>query len=106
MRTLKPGVNLVPRETVDAMRDSVVVKSWLKDGWLVIDEATKLPSTIHQSLDGLKVPEAVALVKDTLDVALLEKWRETPNLAPKVLAAIDNQLAEIDKHGGEKPPKE
>lgn len=101
-RTLKPGVNLVPKHVVEQMKGNAVFMGHVTEGRIVIEEGT-VPEAATKSLDGLKPLEAVKLVQDTLDVEQLIAWKtNAKTLAPKVLSAIDNQLAKIDAMAGDK----
>lgn len=93
VRFLKPGVNLVPQATFDKVSKESGFKSWLAKGWVEVD--TKPTTATVASLADMKPAEAAKLVAETLDVQQLETWKESES-RPKVLAAIDTQLAAIE----------
>lgn len=95
VRTLKPGVNLVEPHIVEAARKVAVFETWVREGWLEI-EAAPVDAKVARDLSGMKVTEAVKLVTETYDVEQLVAWKSSANLAARVLAAIDNQIAAID----------
>lgn len=92
-RFLKPGVNLVPQATYDKVSKEVGFKSWVADGSIKVD--TKPTAATTASLADMKPVEAAKLVAETLDVLQLEAWKQAES-RPKVLAAIDTQLAAIE----------
>lgn len=105
-RTLRPGVNLVPKDVVDQMRKNVAFmaktqpgsKSNAREGdpdSAVTIHDGELPAEAATTLEGMKVGDAMKLVYDTLDKSQLEAWKATAKSA-RVLAAIDNQLVKID----------
>jgi len=53
---------------------------------------------VTESLEKLKIPEAVALVAQTLDVAKLRKWGDSEK-RPSVSKAISDKLGEIEAKG-------
>lgn len=93
VRTLKPGVNLVPKPVVEEWKKLKVFQSHLELKHLEIEG--DIDGAVADSLDGMKVLDAVKLVNDTLDVAQLEKWKTTTKVG-RIAAAIDTQLAKID----------
>lgn len=101
VRTLKPGVNLVPKETVEFNRSNVVFKHLEDTGAIVVEE--EVGEDIAKSVASMKPADAVKLVQQTLDVVLLERWQSDPATSPKVLAAIATQLEKIESMGPQKP---
>lgn len=88
---LIPGNNEVPLDLWQRLKSSHrIIKAHIAAGELV--EGRELPPT---GLAGLKVPEAVALVRGTLNTSQLGKWAADEK-RPQVLDAIKAQRAKID----------
>jgi hypothetical protein len=88
-RQLIPGANQVDAEEFkQATKKSPVWAKWLEDKAVEVREGG--------SFADLSEKDAVAVVKDTLNVELLNSWAEDEGRAP-VKKAIKNQLRELDK---------
>lgn len=88
---LMPGVNEVDAAKWDKAATSPAVKAYLKmraKGGITVDEKSSGPAD-------LSVDDAVDLVEDTVDGALLKKWAEREDRA-EVSAAIKSQIEKID----------
>lgn len=85
---LWPGANEVDPKVWASFKSTVVVKAHLDAGDLVETDA--------EDLKGLGVEAALALVKDTLNVDLMRKWRESET-RPKVQRGLDAKIAEMVK---------
>ncbi len=87
---LLPGVNEVTKEQVEMLHNHFICKAQIEAGDLEI----LVKESPEQGLGGFKNPEAVKLVGETIDKALLEGWKESEK-RPQVLKAITDQLAKI-----------
>lgn len=92
VRFLKPGVNLVPKATYDKVSKEVGFAAWVAQGHVRVEQ---VEGATTKSLADMKPADAAKLVAETLDVGQLETWKESES-RPKVLAAIDTQLAAIE----------
>lgn len=91
--SLKPGVN----EVDSALWERIVAKDnivqfWVKSGVLVVSGDAKKPALPFSELP---VADAITLVTDTFDVALLNDWRASERRGG-VLAAIEKQIQLIE----------
>lgn len=100
VRTLKPGINLVPPDVLAFNRETVVFKALEAEGKIVIEE--EVDEAIGKSIAGMKPVDAVKLVQATLDTKMLTVWQDDASTPPKVLAAIATQLEKIEAMGGKK----
>ncbi len=119
---VSPGINEIRKDVwnghgkTPGAKDNPGVKAMLKDEYLKVlcekgekiakpkDEGAK--SEFDKALNSFSVDEAKKLVGNCYDQALLLKWRDEEKAGKQrrnVLSAIDNQLANIEKHI---PPEE
>ncbi len=95
---LKPGANALDEEQSKiwaSFEDHQNVKLAIEHKTLVVEE---VETDVTESLEKMKIPEAVALVAQTLDVAKLRKWGDSEK-RPSVSKAISDKLGEIDAKG-------
>mgnify|MGYP000019275838 CR=1 FL=1 len=95
---LKPGANALDEEQSKiwaSFEDHQNVKLAIEHKTLVVEE---VETDVTESLEKMKIPEAVALVAQTLDVAKLRKWGDSEK-RPSVSKAIADKLTEIDAKG-------
>lgn len=95
---LKPGANTLDEEQSkiwDSFESHQNVKLAIKHKTLAVEE---VEADVTESLEKMKIPEAVALVAQTLDVAKLRKWGDSEK-RPSVSKAISDKLGEIDAKG-------
>lgn len=95
---LKPGANTLDEERSkiwDSFESHQNVKLAIEHKTLVVEE---VEADVTESLEKMKIPEAVALVAQTLDVAKLRKWGDSEK-RPSVSKAISDKLGEIEAKG-------
>ncbi|TXH57095.1 MAG: hypothetical protein E6Q97_04980 [Desulfurellales bacterium] len=95
---LKPGANALDEEQSKiwaSFEDHQNVKLAIEHKTLVVEE---VETDVTESLEKMKIPEAVALVAQTLDVAKLRKWGDSEK-RPSVSKAISDKLGEIEAKG-------
>jgi hypothetical protein len=85
---LQPGTNEISDKAWAEAKKIVVVAGLISSGVLV----EKNVESLKDSLKDIKPDEAVLLVKDTLNVALLQKWSDAEPRR-KVKDAINEQIA-------------
>ena len=95
---LKPGANALDEEQSkiwNSYENHQNVKLAIEHKTLAVEE---VEADVTESLEKLKIPEAVALVAQTLDVAKLRKWGDSEK-RPSVSKAISDKLGEIEAKG-------
>lgn len=91
---LNPGVNTVVKEDWEyILKADPYVKALFDDG--IFEAEAKLDKAL-KSLAEFKPGDAIKLVKDCGDLALLDAWGKT-EIRPKVKEAIDAQLEILTK---------
>jgi len=101
---MKPGVNDVPGQFWEQVETHPTVKVWMDEGKLeVLTEDVKVPA--DKVLNGLKPADAVKVVKDTLDVELLDVWMKTEK-RPAVVKALKKQHELLGAPTEYRTPKE
>jgi hypothetical protein len=91
--TLMPGINEVEEAAWKEALKIELVRDLVRLGVLK-PQAPAAPVAGAQGLAAMKVPEAIATVKKTVDKDLLEKWYADEQ-RKGVLEAIEEQLEEI-----------
>lgn len=93
IRTLLPGVNAVSAETWEAAAQTPSVKRLVDADYLSVIPAAKSPAAATENKLPASDKEALKLVADTVDKALLESW-----LASEKRGAVKKALsAQLDK---------
>jgi hypothetical protein len=94
---LLPGINdsIAPSDW-EAAKKTPLVKVFVDNGCLEVVDAEKLAK--------FTPPAAMALVKETIDMKLIEKWRKTEQRA-EVLAAIGAHVADLTTKAPPAQPK-
>jgi len=98
---LYPGANTVDAESWKAAKVNPLVKLAIEEGRIQELEPPKddkqvAPDGSVTTTKALEAKEALLLVKNTPDLNLLKKWRETEDRA-NVQKAIDDQVKAIEK---------
>lgn len=95
---LKPGANALDEEQSkvwNSYENHQNVKLAIEHKTLAVEE---VETDVTESLEKLKIPEAVALVAQTLDVVKLRRWSDSEK-RQSVSKAISDKLGEIDAKG-------
>lgn len=98
---LVPGPNKVKRETIEKYAEHAGVQALFDDdsGFLEIvgDDAKPLvPDNLNETLEDLKLPEALKTIEATDDLNQLEKWAATDS-RKGVQQGIADRLVELDR---------
>lgn len=92
---LKPGVNEVSREQWAQVKDHPAMRRRINQG--LIEVLSEGDESEHASeLAKLRPNEARRLVAETIDVDVLEKWREVED-RETVLEALEKQVGKVSK---------
>ena len=96
--TLKPGVNEVDSEAFNQAKKIQLVQFYLKEKQL--EQVSSADAGGDEGDEGsdlsqYSATDAIALVKETTDVGLLNKWKAAES-RKTVNDAIDSQLEDID----------
>lgn len=101
--TLMPGNNDVPADAWKAAKKIAVVQHALKAGILVEGpggESSLKASSGPVKLDDMTATEAIGVIGETYDKALLEKWEKSEQ-RKTVLDALSKQMDVIDAKADE-----
>lgn len=103
---LIPGVNEVSDKVWDSVKDNPLVKARLSNGEIVLmkvstqapqdSKASQAGAPAAYSLAELNANEAKEIVKETLDLKLLEAWKEKET-RKAVVTAIEKQIESLAK---------
>lgn len=103
--TLIPGINEMPDDVWNTVRENKKVKYYLSEN-LIVEKHMEEKKDAKENVIGvmsakafseLESEEQEALVKETFDVVLLEKWRKKGNDFLK--GVIDDQIDSIKNPG-------
>lgn len=98
--TFLPGVNDVPDELLALFEDNKLVRRMFEDDDK-LEVVKGAPKKAEVSLSELKAGQAVKLVRETIDVELLTRWRGEEE-REDVIKAIDARLKKLEPEGKEK----
>lgn len=89
MVKLLPGVNEVPLEVWEKVKENPIFQRFIEQGYVKIESETETDLlTIHHK-------KAIPLIENTYDTHLLKQWARDEN-RPAVMKAIELQLLKID----------
>lgn len=91
---LKPGLNQIGGRAWDQVKDHPLLKRRLAAGQVEVLSEETTPQAQAQDLKDLRVNEARTLVRETVDVAVLEQWLEAED-RKTVTADIEKQLSKV-----------
>lgn len=109
---LRPGINEVPKDKFEEACEIELVKHYLDEGTIEVVKPTAAataaagasPGTTGSApavrLQDFKAGEAIALVEETFDLDLLQKW-SAEQQSKTVATAIEKQIELINEAGGE-----
>ena len=99
--TILPGINQLDAASFNRLNDNPDFQADIKAKNFELirgaNDVEVMPDSDATDLSGFKVEEALPLIKETENTALLRQWRASGESRATVVHAIDKKLEQIEK---------